>query len=736
MEDGSPTKQQNEIPNSQEAVSEDDISKIQEISCPKERDNQNDEEDDTKGDSILGDGNDNGGDDNSQDSESKLSKLKKRLAWLEDSLRESHILGCQPSFVSGSTQFAHQASCDGKVRRLLCHNHSGKISLSLNVDDLEELEAEWLSAFDEADKSNVDFSKAFAMRNLWLNTHAKGNVEVESFEVGEGKRVQEIENKRGFNLASISGEGFVLARSGCYAHDDDRADWLPSLFEYRPFNARLSTAQKASWIKYLPFEEVLVSVCIGVSFVAVATDPPYCSLRVFSLQGVSLYTASLSHGVPVSLAASSSFFILIEQEARPSLPWDFKEATVPIREVTGQGERNVKSFGLNVGFDRYERLCQKVYHAATYVISNFPLTSNQAAWVHLCHRSRLLLFGDDTLTHVSFTRKDQVPVVVTRRGLVYGLLPMSTTPGWLPHQLSQFSDGAQLEPPSTDDSSELKTKIDDIKVQSSGRFVFEWTPLSEPLCRVTKRSIYVVALNTDSIDIILYDTYVPIPILGEQFTQFKTVRLRIPPALPVTLMAHPDLPCDMERWYKAGVGTDVTNLPWPFMDELRHRQLKAELCQKIWKTSLHIAEEEPEETKTLRKAIEILTLKECVAVSSEAAFDRLAELAQHLSYTSSLDFLVRSTTKKGERTVSEEILNIKKTKELLKDLRHNLTTELEFNAPILPVKSSSLDTADTPVKAPLKETQDENVRHFGSNALLGDLIHKCVTKKRKMEPPV
>lgn len=660
--------------------------------------------------------------------EDKTYKVKKRVAWLEDRIRDSFILGCQKPFTPGATDFEHEPSRDGKIRKLLCHNSCGRISLALDPDDLTTIK----STIDSVEGNKTDLHIAYELRNQWMNVHAKGTIEVECFEAGEGKRTQDFLNTRGYHLASISGEGFVLGRSGMYSSPAEDANWLPSLIEYRPFTTRLSTIQKGSWCHCLAMGEVLVCISVGSSHVVACSDAPRPTIRVLSLTGIILYTSVLSFGVPISVASSTHVFIVLEQAPRCALPWDFKETQVYTNELL----TNTKSLDFNLHFDRYERLAPIQYRTSVYITSRFPLCDNQGSWVHLAHQTQLILYGSDEVVFLTFSRDGDVPIIATKQGFIYGLAPISTDPGWIPSDLSQYSELAQLCPPASCDD-EAKARIDELKFQSGARFVFEWLPLSESLLRLTKQKIYYVSAENESVRVVLYETFLVIPLMGEVFSNVKLIKLRTPLCLPLSFMSLEELPLDIERWCKS-FNDDIATLPWPFLDEYRYRKSRQDLCQSIWKTSLQIVDADSEKVKQTKKLIEILTLKECVKILQENLNDTLSEATKHLAYSSSLNYLNKCAVKKGERLLAEEISNIKQSKDLLKELRHNLITG--------DLTSSLTEAGDLPASLPrpaspiIGDTTSAKMSPLGVNAnapkattqSLESLIQRCVTKKRRV----
>eukprot|EP01054_Gregarina_sp_Poly1_P009964 Gregarina_sp_Poly_1__9963@NODE_65_length_16489_cov_69_850445_g56_i0_p2_GENE_NODE_65_length_16489_cov_69_850445_g56_i0NODE_65_length_16489_cov_69_850445_g56_i0_p2_ORF_typecomplete_len732_score129_01Mcl1_mid/PF12341_8/1_1e17AKAP2_C/PF15304_6/0_032Med25/PF11232_8/0_31Med25/PF11232_8/1_5e03SF3a60_bindingd/PF12108_8/0_43_NODE_65_length_16489_cov_69_850445_g56_i01314615341 len=669
------------------------------------------------------------------------NKIKKRVEWIEDRLRESYLNSCQLPFTSGATHFSSEPSCDGKIRKLLCASESGKIALAFLPEDFEEF-YERLENLPETPK--VEFSKAHEMRTLWMNIHARGILEVECFEVGEGKRIQDLPNKRGFHLADISSQGYVLGRSGVYAVADDTSDWLPSVVEFHPFTSRLSTIQKATWCKFLAIEEVLVCVSVGDSFVVTCSDAPHSVIRVLSLGGLTLYVASASFGVPISIASCKHTFVILEQTATPGLPWDFRESQIYQKELAISG---TKSTNFNIHFDRYARYSHKRYQSTVFIVSRFPLSDNQASFVHIAHRSQLILYGDDAVAFLALSSKDNAPVVATNRGLVFGLMPTSTSPGWLPSDLSQFSETAQLENAlSVKDDSNLK--IAALKLQSNLYFNFEWVPISDPILKLTRKNIYYYSVDNEAIHVIFYEgSSFRVPMLGESFSNLKSINLRTPLCLPMSTMSQTELPMDIERWYKTP-RDEIGSLPWPFLDELRHRQLKQNLCQALWKLSLQNDDYDIERMKTMRKHLEILTLKEAMKLLQENSSDLLSESSKHLAYSSSLDFLIRNAAKKGERLIAEEITNIKQTKDLLKELRQNLLFDHSYARDAFPARpsasceSSIEDTQQAAESSKLmtprlaqKENEDTQPMSESkmSKQTLEALIQKCVNKKRKMQ---
>eukprot|EP01055_Gregarina_sp_Pseudo9_P004981 Gregarina_sp_Pseudo_9__4980@NODE_521_length_2653_cov_4_561974_g492_i0_p1_GENE_NODE_521_length_2653_cov_4_561974_g492_i0NODE_521_length_2653_cov_4_561974_g492_i0_p1_ORF_typecomplete_len401_score21_85DUF4899/PF16240_5/0_011CARD_2/PF16739_5/10CARD_2/PF16739_5/4_9_NODE_521_length_2653_cov_4_561974_g492_i010262228 len=386
-------------------------------------------------------------------------------------------------------------------------------------------------------------------------------------------------------------------------------------------------------------------------------------------------------------------------------------------------------------FDKYERGRHRKYRASVYVVSRFPLADTHGSWVHLCHRAELLLFGDDELVYLTYSTGDDVPIVATRKGYLYAFLPNSTEPGWLPADLSHYSELAQLNSIATNED-EAKAKIDELRNRSASRFIFEWVPVSDPVNGLTKKSIYYLSVECDNLSVVLYDTFLTIPMLGEAFINKKVVKLRIPLCLPISMMTQGELPTDIERWFKFGQ-EDVTALPWPFLDEYRYRRVKQELCQCIWSTALQIVDSDSERLKQLRKSVEILTLRQCMKILQENLNDGLSEAAKHLAYSSSLNFLSRNAAKKGERLLTEEISNIKQTKDVLKELRHNLTSETIDEIDEYARDSSSTSklrgsaySEDCSVKPDSKVAQSEE---FLQSKSIENLIHKCVTKKRRME---
>eukprot|EP00923_Selenidium_pygospionis_P030501 GHVN01054104.1.p1 GENE.GHVN01054104.1~~GHVN01054104.1.p1 ORF type:complete len:423 (-),score=77.54 GHVN01054104.1:848-2116(-) len=135
----------------------------------------------------------------------------------------------------------------------------------------------------------------------------ESHIDVECFVSGAGQRSRRIVNELNFDTGAICSTGFALSRRGRAVGssqssgliDESEIEWMPSLFEYYPFDY-WGTMAKSKWCYQLPRGDSVECLAVGTEFVAIMTSQR--QLRVYSGSGL-LIASYRCTGTPLFVVA-------------------------------------------------------------------------------------------------------------------------------------------------------------------------------------------------------------------------------------------------------------------------------------------------------------------------------------------------------------------------------------------------------------------------------------------------